>query len=96
MPFSVYILYSSSLDKYYIGESENLDERIKLHNTHFFSGSFTIQASDWEMYFKIKCESRAVARSIENHIKKMKSRKYIENLKKYPEISEALLVKYSK
>jgi putative endonuclease len=35
------------------------------------------------------------AHKIENHIKKMKSKKYIENLKKYPEISLRLLQKYS-
>ena len=33
-------------------------------------------------------------RKIESHIKNMKSRKFIENLKKYPSILENLLKKY--
>ena len=94
MTFCPYILYSPSLDKYYIGETENLEERIELHNVHFFEGSFTSQANDWQIYFSIECETRSIARLIEGHIKKMKSRKYIENLKKYPDISKSLLLKY--
>jgi len=36
-----------------------------------------------------------VAGKIEIHIKKMKSKKYIQDLKKYPEIAQKLLKKYS-
>jgi len=38
----------------------------------------------------------AQARMIETHIKRMKSRKYIENLMKYPAIAEKLKEKYNK
>ena len=30
--YSVYILYSESADKYYIGHTENIDKRIHQHN----------------------------------------------------------------
>ena len=95
MNYSCYILYSRSLDKYYIGETEDFEERLRLHNSGFFKGSFTSKASDWELYFLIKCISRNQARLVESHIKQMKSRKYIENFKKYPDISEKLLLKYN-
>ncbi len=36
-----------------------------------------------------------MAGKIENHIKKMKSKKYIKDLKKYPEIAQKLIKKYS-
>jgi putative endonuclease len=39
----------------------------------------------------IPCESVTQAILIEKRIKKMKSRKYIENLKKYPEMIEKIL-----
>ncbi|MEO9872364.1 GIY-YIG nuclease family protein [Ekhidna sp.] len=32
MAYFVYILYSSSLDKYYKGQSSNLSNRIRPHN----------------------------------------------------------------
>ena len=35
-----------------------------------------------------------IARKTEAHIKRMKSRKYIENLKLYPEMMEKLILKY--
>lgn len=35
-------------------------------------------------------------KKIETHIKKMKSKKYIQNLKIYPEIPLKLLVKYAR
>lgn len=94
MPHIVYILYSQRVDSFYIGETEDMAERLRLHNTHEFKNSYTKQASDWELYYSISCTSRGQARKIEQHIKRMKSRKYYENLQKYPEIAEKLLSKY--
>jgi putative endonuclease len=41
----------------------------------------------------IECTSFAQAREIESHVKRMKSKKYIANLKQYPEIIQKLLDK---
>ncbi len=90
----VYILYSKQLDKFYIGECEDLFERINQHNTSFYEKSYTSKVNDWSLFFQINCVDRIQPRKIEAHIKKMKSRKYLENLVKYPEISEKLLSKY--
>lgn len=57
--------------------------------------SFTSKADDWELYYKVdKLEARQ-ARAIERHIKAMKSKKYITNLKLYPEIMNKLKIKFS-
>ncbi len=87
---STYILYSAKADKYYIGSTKNMEVRFEYHLAKEFNDSFTARYSDWELYFEIPGLSNTTARSIENHIKKMKSRKYIENLKKYPEMIEKL------
>jgi Predicted endonuclease containing a URI domain len=92
---SVYVIYSVKLDKYYIGESVDVPNRISQHNNGFFKNSFTSVSDDWEIFLVIECGSRELARKIESHIKKMKSRKYIEDLKKYPEIVSKLIKKYS-
>ena len=94
MNYICYILYSKNLDRYYIGETENLNQRLIQHNSGFFKGCYTSKSSDWEVFHLIICETRQQVRYIENHLKKMKSRKYIENLPKYPEISEKLLMIY--
>ncbi|MBN3519274.1 GIY-YIG nuclease family protein, partial [Algoriphagus lutimaris] len=39
--FFVYILYSGSKDRYYIGQTENLEERLFQHNSDYFKNSHT-------------------------------------------------------
>jgi putative endonuclease len=90
----VYILYSISLDRFYIGYTSDLASRLAQHTIHIFKGSFTDKANDWEVFFSVECENERQAIAIEKHIKKNKSRKYLENIKVYPEISSKLLEKY--
>ncbi len=94
--FFVYNIYSKSIDKFYIGETKDLNSQLALHNSGEFDFSYTKQANDWNFYFKLACPDRQTARKIETYIKKMKSRKYFENLVTYPEISQKLLEKYIK
>jgi putative endonuclease len=94
----VYILYSDSLKKYYIGFTIlKPEERLERHLFHYYDQKkkFTGQASDWIIFCQITCKDADQARKIEAHIKKMKSKAFIENLAKYPEITERLLSKYS-
>ena len=92
--FFVYILYSVSTNAYYIGQTLDLEVRIEEHNSKFYDKTSTAKAKDWELYFSINCETRTQAILIESHIKSMKSRKYYESLKKYPEISQRLKNKF--
>ncbi len=92
----VYILYSKVLDKYYIGSTKNLAVRLDFHLSKKFSLSFTTKADDWEIFHTIETEDITIAIKIERHIKKMKSRLYINNLKKYPDISKKLIKKYKR
>ena len=95
--FYCYLLFSQSLDRFYIGSThESLDERISKHNTGYYPGRHcTHQASDWKLHVSIECKTYSQAPKIENHIKRMKSRKFMMDLKRYPEISERLLSKYA-
>jgi putative endonuclease len=91
---SVYIIYSPRLDKYYVGQSEDVISRLEQHNKHLFSTGYTVISDEWEIFHQIDCENRTQAVRIEKHIKRMKSRKYIESLKKYPGIVNKLLESY--
>ena len=84
MDYSVYVLYSKTLDRFYIGQTQDINERLLLHLEKQFVDSFTSRANDWELFHKILCKSRVQAIQIEGHIKKMKSRKYLLDLKKIP------------
>ncbi|SDQ01244.1 putative endonuclease [Mucilaginibacter sp. OK268] len=78
MEFYVYILYSSALDQYYVGHTEDLQNRLFRHNN---SGSkSTKKASDWVLKHQETYPTRAAAIGRETEIKRKKSRKYIEIL----------------
>ena len=91
---SVYILFSKQIDQFYIGSCLNLATRLDIHQKNVFKNAFTKRANDWELYFEIPDLSFETARKIEAHIKKMKSRVYLQNLIKYPEISVKLKLKF--
>ena len=91
-----YILFSEILNKYYIGfTQESVISRLEKHNNSVYDKAFTTITNDWIVYLVIACEDISQAIKIEKHIKKMKSRTYIENLLRYPEIQEKLLLKFA-
>jgi len=92
MDFNCYILFSEQLQKFYIGAcQESLEERIKKHNNQFYgTSSYTAQVSDWELFLRIETDSFAHAIRLERKIKSMKSKVYIQNLKKYPELVQKI------
>jgi putative endonuclease len=78
--FYTYILYNPVINQYYIGSTNNLDDRIYRHNSGQ-SKSTKKGAPHWILYYNENFETRSEAYQRELQIKKMKSRKYIENLK---------------
>jgi putative endonuclease len=93
--YYTYILYSKQIDKFYIGATRlNPIIRKDRHLEEYYGSSkFTAKANDWILYYEIECASFTQALKIENHIKRMKSKSYIRNLHKYPEMTEKLLEK---
>jgi putative endonuclease len=91
----VYILFSRKLDRFYTGSCNDLDFRLDQHLKKDFTKSFTAKSNDWELFLFIDDLHYAQARLIETHIKKMKSKVYIQNLKKYPEVVKKLIAQYS-
>jgi len=94
--YSVYILYSSQIDKFYIGQTVDLENRLIEHNKGIHDKSFTKRATDWELFVMIECTSRKQSLKIEKHLKSMKSRTYYNNLRIYPEITQKLLINSNK
>jgi putative endonuclease len=92
--YFVYILYSSKIDAFYVGQTINTGIRLIDHLSHNIDNAFTKRAHDWKLFYELECNSRRQAILVEKHLKKMKSRHYLQNLKKYPEIGNKLLQKY--
>ena len=76
MPYYVYIIYSQTADHFYVGQTDNLTERL----AHHLEGKspYTSIAKDWSLVYKEVFETRTEAIKRENEIKRKKSRKYIE------------------
>jgi putative endonuclease len=71
--YYTYILYSASLNKYYIGfTSDVLDSRIQKHNSNH--KGFTGGKGDWKIVYSEKYSTEIEARRRERQIKKWKSR----------------------
>ena len=90
----VYILHSNKLNRFYIGSTSNLETRIEFHKIAE-AHKFTSKANDWILFYKILCDNKNQALNIEKHIKRMKSKAYIENLIKHPEIILKLKEQYN-
>lgn len=85
--YACYIIYSSRFDRYYVGATQDcVFTRIQNHNFAKYKGASTSFANDWEIFLIIECDSFSTAVKVERHIKCMKSKTYIQNLKKYPEM----------
>ena len=73
-----YILYSKSIDKFYVGSTNNIDNRIYRHNKG--QSKYTRKGIPWELVYLEKFNNRTDAYRREKQIKNMKSRKYILEL----------------
>ncbi len=76
--YFIYILYSKSFDRYYVGSTENVELRLYRHNSKMVAS--TKKYITWVVVHTEQFSSRSDAVKRENQIKKMKSRKYIESL----------------
>ena len=76
--FYVYILRSKINGKFYIGSCENLEERVKRHN----SGRcvYTKKYLPWELEYFEEYSTREDAVRRERYLKSLKSRKTIDNI----------------
>ena len=95
MSYCIYILYSPSIDRYYIGMTENLEQRINHHNNPIRLEKFTAKGTTWQLFIAIPCNNKQHALKLEKAIKAKKSRVFIENLKRYPELVEKIKIQTS-
>ena len=71
MPYSVYILESESTGKLYIGQTNDLDRRLRQHQRGYVRS--TKRRGPWKLLKRVELESRADAVMLELKLKKMKN-----------------------
>lgn len=77
--FYVYILYSSKIDKYYIGYSQNPEKRLEFHNSEL-NRIWSRRGQPWVLKLTLKFDTKKEALRSEKYIKRKKSRAYIETI----------------
>jgi putative endonuclease len=75
---TTYILYSESIDTYYVGSTSNIDDRLKRHNTG--RSTYTKRGIPWIIVYQREYLTKSEAYQSEMYIKSQKSRKYIQDL----------------
>ena len=78
MEFTVYILYSVSLDSYYIGQTNDVSKRLKRHNLGYVKS--TKRGRPWELEYAKGFETRSESMAYETYLKRMKSKVYLKEL----------------
>jgi putative endonuclease len=74
----LYILYSDSIDRYYIGFTDSLEWRLFRHNQGW--GRYSKRGIPWKIAYTEDCEIKSDALIREREIKSRKTRNYVESL----------------
>ncbi len=72
---TVYIVFSKTLNRFYIGQTKHLELRISEHNSG--KGNYTSMASDWVLVFSCECRDRKEAVAFEKKIKNRGAKRFL-------------------
>ena len=73
--YIVYILHSESTFKYYTGQTDNLENRLKRHNSGLSLS--TKHGKPWGLIYNIGFSTRSEAMDLEQKIKKRGAKRYL-------------------
>ncbi len=73
----VYILYSETILRYYVGQTANIEIRLLRHNKGYVKS--TKRGLPWKLIYKIEVLSRSEALILEFKIKKRGAKRYLDN-----------------
>ncbi|MCA6455767.1 MAG: GIY-YIG nuclease family protein [Chitinophagaceae bacterium] len=77
MEFVVYILFSVTLQKYYVGQTSQLGNRLDDHNSG--KAAFTSKGIPWKIVHYFPCATRSEAVRLEASIKKRGIKRYLQD-----------------
>ena len=76
--YTVYIIYSSKIDKYYIGYSANVQDRLAKHNRN--SKGYTASGRPWVLVYTEILSTKKEAMAREKQLKNWKNPKRLKSL----------------
>jgi putative endonuclease len=77
--FFVYAIYNQKYKKVYIGQTEDIDTRLRAHNTKEFKSSYTARFDgEWKLIYKESLPSRNEAIRREKQLKSYQGRMFLK------------------
>ncbi|MBI2482223.1 MAG: GIY-YIG nuclease family protein [Candidatus Vogelbacteria bacterium] len=78
--FIVYAIYNSKHNKIYIGQTRDINLRLKMHSDKIFHNSYTSRFDgSWEVVYTEKLPDRFLALKREKQLKSYRGRQFIKN-----------------
>ncbi|WP_420917741.1 GIY-YIG nuclease family protein [Robiginitalea aestuariiviva] len=93
--YYVYIIKSAKDGSFYIGSTYHPEDRILWHNDPERNTGKSRSKMPWEYFLIMEVPNNRVGLRLEKHIKRMKSRKYIQNLKDYQDLRTKLINRFT-
>jgi putative endonuclease len=76
--FIIYAIYNKKCNKTYIGQTKDINERLKLHNEKRLKGYTSRFAGSWEIIYIEEAENRQDALIREKQLKSYQGRQFIK------------------
>jgi putative endonuclease len=76
--YFVYIIFSEVSSKYYTGQTNNIDDRLKRHNSGLSLS--TKSCKPWVLIYYVEFNTRSEAMILEHKIKKRGAKRYLEDI----------------
>lgn len=81
MLFYVYILYAEKFDKFYVGQTNNISDRLKRHNSG--TEKATKPFIPWKIFWVTSKETRSDAMNLEKKLKNLSKERIKSFVEKY-------------
>ncbi len=83
------ILYSQKVDKFYVGQTENIIKRVQDHRAGL--SKWTSKSDDWILVYSIELNSRKDSIKLEKKIKKRGASRWLnnENLNTFRDVAQS-------
>ncbi|MFH1178144.1 MAG: GIY-YIG nuclease family protein [bacterium] len=76
--YVVYALYNAESNRIYIGQTEDLEERLRLHAEKQFKQSFTAKnKGEWQLIYQEEIATRPLALKREKQLKSFRGREFV-------------------
>ena len=77
--YFVYAIYNKDRGKVYVGQTQDLEERLRLHNSKEFKHSYTARlGGSWILIYKEELPTREAALKREKQLKSYRGREFVK------------------